>query len=147
MAKHRIESDTIFNHAYRICCFSHERRMKILRKKKNIVRCFDRNCFLRRQGIPPPGFGFESSLAIPLSLPAPPFPAPLFNATGSVSFSQPDAAEPAESHLTTSARPSSQVNGFERRASIVLLLLPSPFFISTRISKPVNFTTIDTIQI
>lgn len=103
--------------------------------------------FSTRQGIPPPGFGFESSLAIPLSLPAPPFPAPLFNATGSVSFSQPDAAEPAESHLTTSARPSSQVNGFERRASIVLLLLPSPFFISTRISKPVNFTTIDTIQI
>lgn len=46
------------------------------------------------------GFGFESSLAVPATLPVS-LPS-AFRAPGSVSFSQPDATEPAESHLTTS---------------------------------------------
>ena len=75
----------------------------------------------------PGGFGFESSLAIPLALPVS-LPS-AFTVPGSVSFSQPDATEPAESHLTTSRvqeplrrRPFSQVNGFQLRFKTISLL-------------------------
>lgn len=63
--------NSIFNHACRICRRTREEWDSALRKK---VKYRSIETIFYAAG-DPRGFGFESSLAIPLSLPAPPFPA------------------------------------------------------------------------